>query len=159
MYIFFRHVQFLLLYTISINQHCADRVLNNLWTVAAGLQGLGPGALATRRTAASHLAGLLARCVRVPNSRLVQFLKTMTDWCHSYISAAQESTTVTDNIKAHGAFHAICHAVFYLIAFKHQHLFMSKESEYNLAFYILKIFIWNVYLLLSIFVVHLQSLY
>lgn len=123
-----RHVQFLLLYTISINQHCADRVLNNLWTVAAGLQGLGPGALATRRTAASHLAGLLARCVRVPNSRLVQFLKTMTDWCHSYISAAQESTTVTDNIKAHGAFHAICHAVFYLIAFKHQHLFMSKES-------------------------------
>ncbi|CAH2257992.1 jg25256 [Pararge aegeria aegeria] len=123
-----RHVQFLLLYTISISQQCADRVFTNLWIVAAGLHGLGPGALATRRTAASHLAGLLARCVRVPNSRLIFYLKTMAEWCHSYITATQEST-VADNTKVHGAFHAICHAVFYLVAFKNHHLFMNKESK------------------------------
>ncbi|XP_013196182.1 RNA polymerase I-specific transcription initiation factor RRN3 isoform X2 [Amyelois transitella] len=123
-----RHVQFLLLYTISISQQCADRVLNNLWIIAAGLHGLGPGALSTRRTAASHLAGLLARCVRVPNSRLIHYLKSMAEWCHSYITATQESTTATDNTKHHGAFYAICHAVFYLVAFKNHHLFMSKES-------------------------------
>ncbi|CAH2086131.1 unnamed protein product [Euphydryas editha] len=122
-----RHVQFLLLYTISISQQCADRVFTNLWIVAAGLHGLGPGALTTRRTAASHLAGLLARCVRVPNSRLVHYLKTMAEWCHSYITATQEST-VADNTKVHGAFHAICHAIFYLVAFKNHYLFMSKES-------------------------------
>ncbi|XP_034840321.1 RNA polymerase I-specific transcription initiation factor RRN3 [Maniola hyperantus] len=122
-----RHVQFLLLYTISINQQCADRVFTNLWIVAAGLHGLGPGALATRRTAASHLAGLLARCVRVPNSRLIFYLKKMAEWCHSYITATQEST-VFDNTKVHGAFHAICHAIFYLVAFKNHHLFMNKES-------------------------------
>lgn len=122
-----RHVQFLILYTISINQQCADRVFTNLWIVAAGLHGLAPGALATRRTAASHLAGLLARCVRVPNSRLIHYLKTMAEWCHSYITATQEST-VADNTKVHGAFHAICHAIFYLVAFKNHYLFMSKES-------------------------------
>uniref|UniRef100_A0A2A4JQC3 RNA polymerase I-specific transcription initiation factor RRN3 n=1 Tax=Heliothis virescens TaxID=7102 RepID=A0A2A4JQC3_HELVI len=123
-----RHVQFLLLYTISINQQCADRVLDSLWLVAAGLQGQGPGALTTRRTAASHLAGLLARCVRVPNTRLIKYLRNMAEWCHSYISATQESTAATDNLKAHGAFHAICHAVFYLVAFKHHLLFSSKEN-------------------------------
>ncbi|XP_046964501.1 RNA polymerase I-specific transcription initiation factor RRN3 [Vanessa cardui] len=122
-----KHVQFLLLYTISINQQCADRVFKNLWIVAAGLHGLGPGALATRRTAASHLAGLLARCVRVQNSRLIHYLKIMAEWCHSYITATQEST-VADNTKVHGAFHAICHAIFYLVAFKNHYLFMSKES-------------------------------
>ncbi|KAJ8722451.1 hypothetical protein PYW07_003631 [Mythimna separata] len=123
-----RHVQFLLLYTISINQQCADRVLDNLWRVAAGLQGQGPGALTTRRTAASHLAGLLARCVRVPNTRLIKYLKSMAEWCHAYITATQESTTASDNLKAHGAFHAICHAIFYLVAFKHHLLFMNKEN-------------------------------
>lgn len=131
LYISFRHVQFLLLYTISINQQCADRVLDNLWTIAAGLQGMGPGALTTRKTAASHLAGLLARCVRVPNTRLIKYLKSMAEWCHSYISATQESTAACDNTKAHGAFHAICHAIFYLVAFKHHLLFMNKESEYS----------------------------
>ncbi|KAJ0180729.1 hypothetical protein K1T71_004133 [Dendrolimus kikuchii] len=123
-----RYVQFLLLYTISIKQQCADRILSNLWIIAAGLQGLGPGALSTRRTAASHLSGLLARCVRVPKSRLIHYLKTMADWCHSYVTATQESTTATDNLKAHGAFHAICHALFYLVAFKNHHLFTSKDS-------------------------------
>ncbi|XP_059056989.1 RNA polymerase I-specific transcription initiation factor RRN3 [Achroia grisella] len=123
-----RHVQFLLLYAISINQQCADKVLSNLWVVAAGLHGLGPGALATRRTAVSHLAGLLARCVRVPNTRLVQYLKSMAEWCHSYITATQESTTASDNTKVHGAFYAICHAIFYLVAFKNHHLFMNKGS-------------------------------
>ncbi|KAJ2952865.1 hypothetical protein O0L34_g7230 [Tuta absoluta] len=123
-----RHVQFLLLYTISINQQCADRVLTNLWVVAAGLHSLGPGAVATRRTAASHLAGLLARCVRVPNTRLIKYLRLMSEWCHSYISATQESTAASDNTKVHGAFHAICHAIFYLVAFKHHHLFSSKEN-------------------------------
>ncbi|XP_026724746.1 RNA polymerase I-specific transcription initiation factor RRN3 isoform X1 [Trichoplusia ni] len=123
-----RHVQFLLLYTISINQQCADRVLNNLWQVAAGLHGLGPGALSTRSTAASHLAGLLARSVRVPNSRLITYLKNMADWCHSYITATREATTSSDNMKAHGAFHSMCHAVFYLVAFKHHLLFMNKEN-------------------------------
>ncbi|OWR52280.1 transcription initiation factor RRN3 [Danaus plexippus plexippus] len=122
-----RHVQFLILYTISISQQCADRIFTNLWLVAAGLHGLGPGALATRRTAASHLAGLLARCVRVPNSRLIQYLRLMADWCHSYLTATQEST-VADNTKVHGAFHAICHAIFYLVAFKNHHLFVNKES-------------------------------
>ncbi|KAL0842378.1 hypothetical protein ABMA28_014499 [Loxostege sticticalis] len=123
-----RYVQFLLLYTISISQQCADRILNNLWVVAAGLHGLGPGALATRRTAASHLAGLLARCVRVPNSRLIHYLKNMAEWCHSYITATQESTTASDNTKVHGSFHAVCHAIFYLVAFKNHHLFMNKEN-------------------------------
>ncbi|XP_049867067.1 RNA polymerase I-specific transcription initiation factor RRN3 [Pectinophora gossypiella] len=123
-----RHVQFLLLYTISISQQCADRVLNNLWVVAAGLHGLGPGALATRRTAASHLSGLLARCVRVPNTRLIKYLKIMAEWCHSYITATQEASSSSDNTKVHGAFHAICHAVFYLVAFKHNHLFSTKEN-------------------------------
>ncbi|XP_047512412.1 RNA polymerase I-specific transcription initiation factor RRN3 [Pieris napi] len=121
-----RYVQFLLLYTISINQQCADRIFNNLWTITAGLHGLGPGALTTRKTAASHLAGLLARCVRVPNSRLIDYLKTMADWCHGYITATQE-TSAHDNTKVHGAFHAVCHAIFYLVAFKNHHLFMSKE--------------------------------
>ncbi|CAH2073338.1 unnamed protein product, partial [Iphiclides podalirius] len=123
-----RYVQFLLVYVISISQQCADRVFNNLWMIAAGLHGSGPGALATRRTATSHLAGLLARCVRVTNSRLIQYLKNMAEWCHSYITAAQESTAVNDNTKVHGAFHAICHAIFYLVAFKNHHLFASKES-------------------------------
>ncbi|XP_026329360.1 RNA polymerase I-specific transcription initiation factor RRN3 isoform X2 [Hyposmocoma kahamanoa] len=123
-----RHVQFLLLYTISINQQCADRILNNLWMVAAGLHDIGPGALVTRKTAASHLAGLLARCVRVPNTRLIKYLKSMSEWCHSYITATQETTSNSNNTKVHGAFHAICHAVFYLVAFKHHHLFSSKEN-------------------------------
>ncbi|XP_075969904.1 RNA polymerase I-specific transcription initiation factor RRN3 homolog Tif-IA [Anticarsia gemmatalis] len=123
-----RHVQFLLLYTISINQQCADRILTNLWRVAAGLQGISPGALTTRRTSASHLAGLLARCVRVPNSRLIHYLRSMSEWCHAYISATQQASTASDNLKAHGAFHAICHAVFYLVAFKHQFLFMNKDN-------------------------------
>ncbi|KAM3961272.1 RNA polymerase I-specific transcription initiation factor RRN3 homolog Tif-IA [Aphomia sociella] len=123
-----RHVQFLLLYAISISQQCADRVFTNLWVVAAGLHGLGPGAVATRRTAANHLAGLLARCVRVPNTRLIHYLRSMAEWCHSYITATQESITANDNTKVHGAFHAICHAIFYLVAFKNHHLFMSKES-------------------------------
>ncbi|CAG9114843.1 unnamed protein product [Plutella xylostella] len=124
-----RHVQFLLLYTISISQQCADRVLNNLWAVmAGGMHGLGPAALATRRTAASHLAGLLARCVRMPNTRLIHFLRSMAEWCHSYITATQEGTAKSDNTKVHGAFYAVCHAIFYLVAFKHQQLFMSKES-------------------------------
>ncbi|XP_068629523.1 RNA polymerase I-specific transcription initiation factor RRN3 [Battus philenor] len=124
-----KHVQFLLLYTISINQQCADRVFNNLWMIAAGLHGSGPGALATRRTATSHLAGLLARCVRVSNTRLIHYLKSMAEWCHSYITATQESTAMNDNVsKVHGAFHAICHAIFYLVAFKNHHLFSSKES-------------------------------
>ncbi|XP_041977238.1 RNA polymerase I-specific transcription initiation factor RRN3 [Aricia agestis] len=121
-----RHVQFLLLYTISISQQCADRVFTNLWSVAAGLHDMRPGAVATRRTAASHLAGLLARCVRVPNSRLIHYLRLMSEWCHSYIAASQD--TVNDNNKVHGAFYAICHAIFYLVAFKNHHLFMSKES-------------------------------
>jgi hypothetical protein len=120
----------LLLYSISISQQCADRVLNNLWMVASGRHGLGPGALATRRTAASHVAGLLARCVRMPNTRLLHFLRHMADWCHSYISTTQDSTTASDNTKVHGAFYAVCHAIFYLVAFKNHHLFMNKESEY-----------------------------
>lgn len=123
-----RHVQFLLLYTISINQQCADRILNNLWLVAAGLQGISPAAITTRRTSASHLAGLLARCVRVPNSRLIQYLRNMAEWCHSYITATQQSSTASDNLKAHGAFHAISHAIFYLVAFKHHLLFSNKEN-------------------------------
>ncbi|CAG5051269.1 unnamed protein product [Parnassius apollo] len=123
-----RHVQFLLLYTISISQQCADRVFTNLWMIAAGLHASGPGALATRRTATSHLAGLLARCVRVPNSRLIHYLKSMAEWCHSYVTATQESTAVNDNTKVHGAFHAICHAIFYLVAFKNHYLFSSKEN-------------------------------
>ncbi|XP_050678758.1 RNA polymerase I-specific transcription initiation factor RRN3 [Leptidea sinapis] len=122
-----RHVQFLLLYAISINQQCADRIFKNLWMIAAGLHGIGPGALTTRRTAASHLAGLLARCVRVTRTRLVHYLKTMADWCHGYITATQE-TSANDSTKVHGAFHAICHAIFYLVAFKNHHLFRSKSS-------------------------------
>lgn len=109
--------------------------------MAAGLHGLGPGALATRRTAASHLAGLLARCVRVPNSRLIHYLKTMAEWCHSYITATQEST-VADNTKVHGAFHAICHAIFYLVAFKNHYLFMSKESEYDFIYCFIMFYWW-----------------
>lgn len=127
----FRHVQFLVLYTISISQQCADRILNNLWVVAAGLHGLGPGALATRRTASRHLAGLLARCVRVSNTTLIHHLRSMADWCHSYITATQEASTASDNTKVHGAFHAICHAIFYLVAFKNHHLFLNKESKLN----------------------------
>ncbi|KAL4707410.1 hypothetical protein ACJJTC_008595 [Scirpophaga incertulas] len=123
-----RHVQFLLLYTISISQQCMDRILNNLWVVASGGHTLGPAALATRRTACSHLAGLLARCVRMPNSRLILYLKLMADWVHSYITATQEATTSLDNAKSHGSFHAICHAIFYLVAFKNHHLFMNKEN-------------------------------
>ncbi|XP_014370833.1 RNA polymerase I-specific transcription initiation factor RRN3 [Papilio machaon] len=123
-----RHVQFLILYTISISQQCADRIFSNLWMIAAGLHGSGPGALATRRTATSHLAGLLARCVRISNSRLIHYLKSMAEWCHSYITATQESTAVSDNTKVHGVFHSICHAIFYLVAFKNHQLFVSKES-------------------------------
>lgn len=124
-----RHVQFLLLYTISISQQCADRVLENLWTVTAGLHYLGPGALGTRRTAASHLAGLLARCQRLPKTRLLDYLKRAAEWCHSYITATQESTSApTDNIKVHGAFNSICHAIFYLVGFKYNFLFANKEG-------------------------------
>ncbi|CAK1545141.1 unnamed protein product [Leptosia nina] len=122
-----RYVQFLLLYTISINQQCADRIFTNLWTITAGIHGVGPGALTTRKTAISHLAGLLARCKRIPNSRLVHYLKTMSDWCHGYIIATQE-TSSHDNTKVHSVFHAVCHAIFYLVAFKHNHLFRNKEG-------------------------------
>lgn len=55
----------------------------------------------------------------------------MAEWCHSYITATQETTANSGNTKVHGAFLAICHAVFYLVAFKHHHLFSSKESEYS----------------------------
>ncbi|XP_063378500.1 RNA polymerase I-specific transcription initiation factor RRN3 [Cydia fagiglandana] len=123
-----KHVQFLLLYATSISQACADRVLERLWAAAAGAgAGLQGGAPATRRTAAAHLAGLLARAVRVPNTRLIHYLRNMSEWCHSYITATQE-TTSNDNTKVHGAFHAICHSIFYLVAFKHHHLFASKEN-------------------------------
>ncbi|KAI8434556.1 hypothetical protein MSG28_003102 [Choristoneura fumiferana] len=93
--------------THGINAPTGSSATCGWWRRAGGGGGCGGGHPAHGRGAPG---GLLARCVRVPNSRLVQHLRAMAEWCHGYITATQESTS-SDNTKVHGAFHAICHAV------------------------------------------------
>lgn len=111
------HVQFLIFYFISFKKSLAYSFLNLLWRKVVNIS-MAP---VIRQVSASYIASLLSRAKFIPVSVLMEFLRNMCSWIHSYISN-QDTAETNYRCHVHGVFYSTCQALFYLIAFRHRDL-------------------------------------
>ncbi|XP_046398923.1 RNA polymerase I-specific transcription initiation factor RRN3 [Ischnura elegans] len=130
------HVQFLMFYFAaggiqdSKNQQwvkLASSYVSLLWEKASS-----PNSAPVERVAAlNYLASFLARSKLLPISILKTSLTEMCHWIHSYIGRQEytESGALTRECenRNHSVFNSACHALFYIIAFRH--MFLSKTTQ------------------------------
>lgn len=111
------HVQFLIFYFISFKKSLAYSFLNLLWRKVINIT-VAP---VIRQASVSYIASLLSRAKFIPISILMEFLRNICLWIHSYISN-QDTAETNFSCRVHGVFYSTCQALFYLIAFRHRDL-------------------------------------
>ncbi|XP_071440305.1 RNA polymerase I-specific transcription initiation factor RRN3 [Hetaerina americana] len=134
------HVQFLMFYVAAGGiQDTKSDGKGQQWVKLAGSfvsllwgKASSPNSAPVERVAAlSYLASFLARSKLLPVSILKTTLSDMCHWIHSYIGRQEytENGALTRECenRNHSVFNSACHAVFYVIAFRH--MFLSKTSQ------------------------------
>ena len=84
----------------------------------------------SRQTAVAYIASMIARAKYIPVIQLRTFLKRITNWIHSYLSARSDVGMDYSyvNVKAHGPFYAACQAILYIIAFRQDEITQGHKS-------------------------------
>ncbi|XP_014208369.1 RNA polymerase I-specific transcription initiation factor RRN3 [Copidosoma floridanum] len=119
------HVQFIMFYLCSFKTLVAETFIRRLWQAVSSPSVITP----VRQTSVAYIASLLARATYLRINLIQGVLSEIVSWVHSYISS-QDSVESADPT-AHALFYSMCHAIFYLIAFRHKDL---TEGKKNLLF-------------------------
>ncbi|XP_030381459.1 RNA polymerase I-specific transcription initiation factor RRN3-like [Scaptodrosophila lebanonensis] len=114
------HVQFVIFYVCSFKKLFAQSFLCML---LQKMQNPKTSAV-IRHAAICYMASFLARAKFLPLNTITSYLKKLCRWAHTYIDDSDEECTSNTNI----VFFSVCHAVFYLIAFRAQDLTASSKN-------------------------------
>lgn len=85
-----------------------------------------------RQTAAGFLSSLLARANYIPIEVLKKYLEHLSNFAHDYIGKCN-SVKINMSPRAHLVFHAVCQAIFYIIAFRSKDLNLINSRQ-NIKF-------------------------
>ncbi|KAM9779732.1 RNA polymerase I-specific transcription initiation factor RRN3 [Neosynchiropus ocellatus] len=111
-------------------QALAEAFLDHLWKILESPSR--PDVL--RQAAAGYMGSFLARAKFVPVATVRACLDMLLSWVHRYIDNQDVSgKQAFCDISLHGAFYAICQAVFYVLVFRHRAILavdMKKGLEY-----------------------------
>ena len=119
------HVQYLMFY-IGSSENFALQLCEWLWRQFLHLNT--PSII--RQTAVAYIASMIARAKYITVMQLRTFLKRITNWIHSYLSARSDVGIDYScvNVKAHGPFYAACQALLYIIAFRQDEITQGHKS-------------------------------
>ncbi|XP_050077356.1 RNA polymerase I-specific transcription initiation factor RRN3 [Anopheles maculipalpis] len=120
------HAQFVMFYICSFKLTYAEHFISSLWKNVNNLNK----SPAVRQTSVGYIASMLARAKFVPLNYLKSMLLEMSHWVHNYIQRS-DSMLHNQSLKAHLLFYSVCQAIFYVVAFRANHLTASSK---NLAF-------------------------
>ncbi|XP_035911219.1 RNA polymerase I-specific transcription initiation factor RRN3 [Anopheles stephensi] len=120
------HAQFVMFYICSFKLTYAEHFISSLWKNVNNLNK----SPAVRQTSVGYIASMLARAKFVPLNYLKSMLVEMSHWVHNYIQRS-DSMHHNQSLKAHLLFYSVCQAIFYVVAFRANHLTSSSK---NLAF-------------------------
>lgn len=120
------HAQFVMFYICSFKLTYAEHFISSLWKNVNNLNK----SPTVRQTSVGYIASMLARAKFVPLSYLKSMLLEMSHWVHNYIQRS-DSMHHNQSLKAHLLFYSVCQAIFYVVAFRSNHLTSSSK---NLAF-------------------------
>uniref|UniRef100_A0A182VU30 RNA polymerase I-specific transcription initiation factor RRN3 n=1 Tax=Anopheles minimus TaxID=112268 RepID=A0A182VU30_9DIPT len=117
------HGQFIMFYICSFKLSYAEHFISSLWKNVNNLNK-PPG---VRQTSVGYIASMLARAKFVPLSYLKSMLLEMSNWVHNYIQRC-DSMHYNQSLKAHLVFYSVCQAIFYVVAFRANHLTSSSKN-------------------------------
>uniref|UniRef100_A0A182RLD3 RNA polymerase I-specific transcription initiation factor RRN3 n=1 Tax=Anopheles funestus TaxID=62324 RepID=A0A182RLD3_ANOFN len=120
------HTQFIIFYICSFKLSYAEHFISSLWKNVNNLNK----SPTVRQTSVGYIASMLARAKFVPLNYIKSMLVEMSHWVHAYIQRC-DSMHYNQTLKAHLVFYAVCQAIFYVVAFRANHLTSSSK---NLAF-------------------------
>uniref|UniRef100_A0A182LU10 RNA polymerase I-specific transcription initiation factor RRN3 n=1 Tax=Anopheles culicifacies TaxID=139723 RepID=A0A182LU10_9DIPT len=120
------HGQFVMFYICSFKLSYAEHFISSLWKNVNNMNKPP----SERQTSVGYIASMLARAKFVPLSYLKSMLLEMSHWVHNYIQRC-DSMHYNQSLKAHLVFFSVCQAIFYVVAFRANHLTSSSK---NLAF-------------------------
>uniref|UniRef100_A0A182NBD8 RNA polymerase I-specific transcription initiation factor RRN3 n=1 Tax=Anopheles dirus TaxID=7168 RepID=A0A182NBD8_9DIPT len=117
------HAQFMMFYICSFKLSYAEHFISSLWKNVNN-----PNKSPTvRQTSVGYIASMLARAKFVPLSYLKSMLVEMSHWVHNYIQRC-DSMHYNQSLKAHLVFYSVCQAIFYVVAFRSNHLTTSAKN-------------------------------
>ena len=121
------HVQYLMFYICGLRpEKFALQLCEWFWRQFISLSTPS----ISRQTAVAYIASMIARAKYIPVMHLRTFLKRITNWIHSYLSARSDVGIDYSyvNVKAHGPFYAACQAILYIIAFRQDEITQGHKS-------------------------------
>ena len=122
------HVQFLMFFLISSKEVYSDMFLKWLWNKFTSPNE--PSIL--RQTAMAYIASFTCRANCVDKKSLMNWLCKICEWIDAYIDQSLDGKSNV-NGHAHGAFHAACQAVFYMLTFRHEEFNDSRGAVDKLS--------------------------
>uniref|UniRef100_A0A182JV57 RNA polymerase I-specific transcription initiation factor RRN3 n=1 Tax=Anopheles christyi TaxID=43041 RepID=A0A182JV57_9DIPT len=117
------HAQFIMFYICSFKLSYAEHFISSLWKNVNNLNQ-SPN---VRQTSVGYIASMLARAKFVPLNYLKSMLVEMSHWVHNYIQRC-DSMHYNQSLKAHVVFYSVCQAIFYVVAFRANHLTSSTKN-------------------------------
>uniref|UniRef100_A0A182PED6 RNA polymerase I-specific transcription initiation factor RRN3 n=1 Tax=Anopheles epiroticus TaxID=199890 RepID=A0A182PED6_9DIPT len=117
------HAQFIMFYICSFKLSYAEHFISSLWKNVNNLNK-SPN---VRQTSVGYIASMLARAKYVPLNYLKSMLLEMSQWVHNYIQRC-DSMHYNQSLKAHLVFYSVCQAIFYVVAFRANHLTASTKN-------------------------------
>ncbi|XP_040166322.1 RNA polymerase I-specific transcription initiation factor RRN3 [Anopheles arabiensis] len=117
------HAQFIMFYICSFKLSYAEHFISSLWKNVNNLNK-SPN---VRQTSVGYIASMLARAKYVPLNYLKSMLLEMSHWVHNYIQRC-DSMHYNQSLKAHLVFYSVCQAIFYVVAFRANHLTSSAKN-------------------------------
>ncbi|XP_053675283.1 RNA polymerase I-specific transcription initiation factor RRN3 [Anopheles nili] len=117
------HAQFVMFYICSFKISYMEHFISSLWKNVSN-PNKPPG---VRQASVGYIASMLARGKFVPLNYLKSMLLEMSQWVHSYIQRC-DSMHYNQSLKAHVVFYSVCQAIFYLVAFRSNHLTASAKN-------------------------------
>uniref|UniRef100_A0A182Q1R4 RNA polymerase I-specific transcription initiation factor RRN3 n=1 Tax=Anopheles farauti TaxID=69004 RepID=A0A182Q1R4_9DIPT len=117
------HAQFIMFYICSFKLSYAEHFISSLWKNVNNLNK----SPTVRQTSVGYIASMLARAKFVPLSYLKSMLVEMSQWVHNYIQRC-DSMHYNQSLKAHLVFYSVCQAIFYVVAFRSNHLTTSAKN-------------------------------
>ncbi|XP_053665224.1 RNA polymerase I-specific transcription initiation factor RRN3 [Anopheles marshallii] len=120
------HGQFIMFYICSFKLSYTEHFISSLWKNVNNLNK----SPAVRQTSVGYIASMLARAKFVPLNYLKSMLLEMSHWVQNYIQRC-DSMHYNQSLKAHLVFYSVCQAIFYVVAFRANHLTSSSK---NLSF-------------------------
>jgi len=121
------HVQFVIFYLASLRpKYFPIRFIDYLWK-----QFVSPSCPSIlRQVSIAYIASLIARAKFIDVTQLRLYLKKITTWIQSYLSARVDNGSDYNyvNVRAHGPFYAASQALLYMLAFRYEELVQGPKS-------------------------------